>query len=256
MFWNVDAGIRHYLRKPLNVRSGAVTCLVVVLNESSRQIAVAGTSAHEFRAWDIELNVCVWSWSDPTTSSSIFAMAALSNGRFVSSAGNGIVCMQNINRGPARRFKGHQLAVKVLITLRGGKLATGSMDRTVRIWNIKDQACLHRLEGHTSTVLSLAELPDDRLASGSFDYTVRVWRVTTGDHLFTFAHQDPILAMVVLQDGRLASCSGSVVRVWDAGCGTCQFVLKTNSRIVTKLAVLHGGQLVAVGNDCTKCTWV
>jgi WD40 repeat protein len=183
-------------------------------------------------------------------------MVALSNGRFVLSAGNGIVCMRNINGGPARRFHGHQLAVKVLTTLREEKLATGSMDRTVRIWAIKNQACLQLLEGHTSMVLSLAELPEDRLASGSIDCTVRVWCVTTGDCLFTFAHKDPILAMALLQDGRLASCSGSVVRVWDAVSGTCQLVLKTNSRVVTKLAVLHGGQLVSVGNDCTQCTWV
>jgi WD40 repeat protein len=256
MFWDVDAGSRHFLRKIPNVPTGIVTCLVVVLNESSRQIVVAGTSNHEFRAWDAELNVCVWSWSDPTTSSSIFAMAALSNGRFLSGAGNGSVCIQNINGGPAQKFKGHQLAVKALITLREDKIATGSMDRTVRIWNMKDQACLHRLDGHTSVVLSLAELPDDRLASGSFDRMVRVWRVTTGDCLFTFDHRYPILSMVVLQDGRLATCSGSIVHVWDSDRGACQLALKTNSKIVTKLVVLHGGQLVALGNECSQSTWV
>lgn len=254
--WDVDTGSRHYLRKISNARVGAVTCLVVVSNELSREIVVAGTSAHEFRAWDVELNVCVWSWSNPSTLSSIFTMIPLPNGTVAAGAGNGSVCLRDIHGGQPRSFQGHRQAVKAIITLGDDLLATGSNDATVRVWDIKTQACLRCLEGHATVVLCLVELPNNRLASGSFDRTVRVWHWTTGDCLFTLTHKDPILAMVALPDFRLALASGSAVHVWNANDGTCQHVLKRHSYTVTKLAVLPGGQLASFDGHCTLYTWV
>jgi WD40 repeat protein len=64
--------------------------------------------------------------------------------------------------------------VKVLTVLPDGKLASGSWDWTVRVWD-DSGACLHTLTGHTRGVTVLAVLPDGKLVSGSCDKTVRVW---------------------------------------------------------------------------------
>ena len=254
--WDVEAESKKYLRRAANVWVGSVTGLVILSDESSRVIVVAGTSANEFRAWDVDLNVCVWSWSSRTAKSFFFAMVAFRNGDFVSGDSEGTVCMRDSRGGRVRHFKGHRRVVHVIVSVGDCMLATGSMDTTVRIWDAKNQACLQCLEGHTSAVLSLAELSMDRLASGSFDRTVRVWCVTTGDCLFTFTHDNPILDMVALPDGQLAVAAGLDVHVWNATDGTCARVLKRHTRIVNKLKVLYGGQLVSVDNGHTMYTWV
>ena len=60
----------------------------------------------------------------------------------------------------------------------GKQLASGSGDRTVRLWDMESGACIKTLEGHGSIVYSVCFSPDGRrLASGVIDRTVRLWLV-------------------------------------------------------------------------------
>lgn len=63
-----------------------------------------------------------------------------------------------------------------------GKLfATGSADKSVRIWDMETHALVKVLEGHTSHVLTLAWSADSaKLVTGSWDETMRIWDVATG----------------------------------------------------------------------------
>ena len=58
----------------------------------------------------------------------------------------------------------------------GRLLASGSYDKTVKIWEVASARLLHTLSGHDSYVYSVAFSPDGRLlASGSDDGTVKIW---------------------------------------------------------------------------------
>ena len=60
----------------------------------------------------------------------------------------------------------------------GKQLVSGSLDETVRLWDVETGACVRTLEGHDSTVLSVRFSPNGRrVASGSDDRTVRLWVV-------------------------------------------------------------------------------
>ena len=60
----------------------------------------------------------------------------------------------------------------------GRRLASGSDDKTVRLWEVDSGQELRRFQGHASGVWSVAFSPDGRrLASGSSDQTVRLWEV-------------------------------------------------------------------------------
>ena len=60
----------------------------------------------------------------------------------------------------------------------GKKIATGSRDETVKVWDMGDTegTCLFTLTGHGGTVYSVCFSPDGKkLATGSDDETVKVW---------------------------------------------------------------------------------
>ena len=59
------------------------------------------------------------------------------------------------------------------LKLLDGKLASGSDDNTVCVW--ENGECLLMLQGHTGPVHSLAVLLNGQLASGSVDGIIRVW---------------------------------------------------------------------------------
>ena len=62
----------------------------------------------------------------------------------------------------------------------GTTLASGSHDKTIRMWDMETGQLRTILKGHKNRVNSVAFSPDGRtLASGSRDKTIRLWDVET-----------------------------------------------------------------------------
>jgi len=100
---------------------------------------------------------------------------------------------------PESAYEGHTSPVNALTALRDGRLASGSYDKTIRIWDPATGECLQTLEGHTDWVLALAALPDGRLASGSEDTTIRIWDPHTWKELSVHEwHQNSVSSLTTL----------------------------------------------------------
>ncbi|MFM5892187.1 MAG: hypothetical protein ACKOQS_28495, partial [Dolichospermum sp.] len=70
----------------------------------------------------------------------------------------------------------------------GQTLASGSVDDTIKLWDVKTGNLLQTLSDHSSSVCSVAYSPDGQtLASGSDDKTIKLWDVKTGNLLQTLS---------------------------------------------------------------------
>ena len=103
----------------------------------------------------------------------------------------------------------HTDSVNVLTLYAKGKtLATGSADKTIRLWEITPDTTklLHTFRGHTGGIVAMDfSVNGELLASGSADKTVQLWDVATGQHLHTLTgHTGEIAAVAFLGDKALA----------------------------------------------------
>jgi WD40 repeat protein len=95
--------------------------------------------------------------------------------------------LRNLKYGRYPDFIGHISSVlSVAFSPDGKYLASGSYDRTVKLWSVESQNKGTTLRGHSGHVNSVAFPPDGKyLASGSRDKTVTLWSVESQKEVTT-----------------------------------------------------------------------
>ena len=100
----------------------------------------------------------------------------------------------------------------------GKTLASGSLDATIRLWDVASRRPSKTLEGHSAGVRGMAFAPDGKtLASASHDHSVKLWDVAAGKERMTLGtHQDRAWCVAFAPDGKTVVSGGrdKTVRFW------------------------------------------
>ena len=142
---------------------------------------------------------------------------------------------------PTNVLQGHDSAAQVVaFSGSGGLIASGSADKTVKLWKADASSPMRTYRGHGDFVTAVAFAPDGRkLASADLEGQIRVWStLSTRLHFTLRGHKGRVTALAYAPDGeQLASASddGSV-RVWS-----------TKQARTVRTLQSHTGELKAVG---------
>jgi WD40 repeat protein len=143
---NADSGLRMELR-------GHTAHVVSVSFSQDGQWLVSGSADKSLRKWRVN--------SSTASSTDVAANSAIESDKV---------------------FTGHTLPI-TCVDINGSstQVISGSLDKTVRVWDLQSGLLLNTLMGHTNRVTAVVFSADGlEIASASSDRTVRAWDSSTG----------------------------------------------------------------------------
>lgn len=185
--------------------------------------------------------------------------------RIITTSGSGTIQIHNAITGVLEaRLEGHKEGVWA-VKIHENTLVSGSIDKTVRVWNIEKAKCTHIFRGHISIIRCLEILVPSRLirhgveivepdqpyiVSGSRDHTLRVWKLpknTDPPYLpdntnsidrweknpyfvhTLIGHTDSVRTISGYGDILVSGSYDSSIRVWRVSTGECLYHLRGHS---------------------------
>jgi WD40 repeat protein/uncharacterized protein YecT (DUF1311 family) len=144
----------------------------------------------------------------------------------------------------------------------GRYVLSGSLDNTLKLWNVATGEEIRTFKGHSISVESVAFSPDGRYAlSGSGDNTLKLWDVATGEEIRTFTgHTGPVESVAFSPDGRYALSGGAIfdqtIKLWEVATGKEIRTFKGHSDMVESVTFSPDGRYALSGSfDGTLKLW-
>jgi NACHT domain- and WD repeat-containing protein len=185
----------------------------------------------------------------------------------ISGGGDGILYIWEKEKGDEnfrlKKLKGHTDRIwSVAISSNGKFAASGSDDKTVRIWNLESKEEIKCLKGHSRWVQALAFNNSCKvLASSGGDGKIILWNVS-GDSVEPLVqllgHDDSVLSLCFSADDKylLSGSRDQSVRIWNVHSKFSVNEIDSHSDRITCAAFSTDGRILVTGsNDQTVRLW-
>ncbi len=159
------------------------------------------------------------------------------------------------------QLEGHSSSVFFVSFSPDGKtLATGSDDKTIKLWNLESGKEVYTLEGHDHSVYSVSFSPDGKtLATGSEDKTIKLWNLEKFEEIHTLkGHLESVKSVSFSPDGKTLATGSedSTVKLWSLEKFEEICTLKGHLESVESVSFSPDGKILATGSeDSTIKLW-
>ncbi|PIK43290.1 putative transducin beta-like protein 3 [Apostichopus japonicus] len=157
--------------------------------------------------------------------------------------------------------KAHDKSINSLAISPNDKLlATGSQDRSAKLWHLEQEKFLGSFRGHKRGIWCVQFSPTDQaLATSSADGTIKIWSISDFTCVKTFeGHDASVLKVSFLSRGMqlLSSGSDGLLKLWTIKQNEC---IKTfddhDDKVWAVTSTLEEDQVVTAGADSTIMVW-
>ncbi len=225
--WNVRTGTH------IKTLQGHRKAVVSVAFSPDGKIIASGSNNQTVKLWNIDTGLCIRTLNTrPYTE--LTSVAFNSTGQIIAISSSTQVQLWNVCTGEYLKsltgvlFRSHTDLIKsIAFSLEPHTqiLASGSVDQTVLLWDIRTGECSQIFDGHTKPVTSVAFSPDARiLASGSEDQFVILWDIHKRQGIKVLqGHTSGVKSVAFSPDGQILA-SGSndeTIKLWDVKTGEC-----------------------------------
>ena len=110
-----------------------------------------------------------------------------------------------------------------MISLNNETLASGSWDKTIKIWDIPTGQLITSLEEEDNYSIRCLLLLNDRITLASGDKKIKLWNIITGQVIASSSssselneHSSYLTSLILLNDKKLASASeDKTIKFWE-----------------------------------------
>jgi len=225
----------------------------VVLTPDGKKVAVRNSAS--IRLWDVR---DVQNQATIYTGNTLDQIAFASSGKRIATFGDNKVSLwdaQTLKQLPGP--KNVDWTTNVMAFSRAGRIATGSENGAVKLWNMETGE--PSLEFKTcSKPLSLSFAPDEQtLAVGCETGNVELWDTTRGQRLKSLqGHTGPVRSVVFSAEGQLASGGeDKTVRLWEPATGRQLWSGQHKDGVMGLAFSADGKRLASASKDKTVKLW-
>ena len=135
------------------------------------------------------------------------------------------------------KYQGHQSMVWCVAASSNSKrVASGSADETVKLWDVESHECLYTFKGHKDHVTAVYANHDGRIlvsGGGYIDKTIRIWDTEKEECICSFkGHDSAITDVAIIDQNTVISCSeDKTIRIWDVPDRQCQKVISGIAKV-------------------------
>lgn len=239
--------------------------IVISIDLLADRWLLSGGKDKEARLWDVKTGECKVQFSGHTGA---IGAVGLSRGgqipQFVLTGSQDLTIKKWGADGNAEYTrKAHDKDINTIdVAPTNNHFASGSQDRTIKVWNIGTGEVVGVLRGHKRGVWSVKFAPGNTLVSGSGDKTVRMWSLADYSCIRTFeGHLNSVLKVSVFSPQFVASAGGDgLIKVWDTKTSESVATLdghedKVWSLTTTKNSTTGKNELVSGGGDGVLTVW-
>jgi len=155
-------------------------------------------------------------------------------------------------------LEGHTDLVNCIIKLDDKLIASGSLDKSVKIWNFKTAKCEDTIKGFSGFSLALIKLTKNKFALASDDGSILIYEFKLGVNTKTLEGSSSLRVynIIKLSDNQLASGSLDFsIKVWDFHSGECLKTLRDCTENLASIIKLNENKIAISAKDKKIKIW-